>query len=638
MKIPTNLNSAESRKSTIMKKITELKGLILGFLFTISLVTWCSTATAIPIEQSSPSINSTGDVIESVGRWKFSNGLKPVIEDLKNGDKRTAKLKLARFLTIHKDDPGALSLAGVILFDEHNYVAAEDSFNRLIKQGVKTSEIYALAGVSAQMQGKNVVAKRNLDTALDVNPEQTLALQYLGRIAMGNNQYQEAASYFRRMLNTPAYKDLKFSKAHLEFVDSLILAQQAEKAVKVLSVKNIPDDLQFAHTLALARTYVSLGNVSKGLSVLDKTSVISSEKLFLSLEKIRILAQTGQPDRALQLTDSLIEKNPEARARLYFDRGLILANQKKFAAAAESVLNSAEFAEENEQPLISIQASSFLTKAGDMKSAKNLLKKALKKHPNNLAIKYELASLLSQSTSLKQATKLLDEILAEKDDYFLAHYLRGVIAWNLKQIPKALLHFNAAVNINPQYVDGWLALSEVEHIRSNDQKMREMLERGLKNNPGNPALRYQLASQAFATRDYERAMRFLKNFPETSRSYGNAQSLMILILIDQNKPTEEIRETIDRAKVISPKNIYLKDAEGYFLARNGKPKEAINILRRTATTAKNDAVVYLHLSEALLINGNKIAAKDALKKAIKLGNASENEKFTIDRLKAQLHY
>ena len=619
-----------------MKKMAPLKGFIRKFILLLSLVTLCSTASAIPIKQLPPSINSNKEVIESVSQWNFSDSLKLVLEDLKNGDKEGAKLRLAQFLNLHKDDPGALSLAGVILFDERNYVAAEDSFNRLLKQGVKTSEIYALAGVSAQMQGKTESAKRSFEKSLSLNPDQVLALRSLARLAMANSRAQLANKYFDKILNNSHYKNSALTKVHLEAAEALLQTNQAEKAVKILSIKHIPAELKLAHTFALARTYATMGHFSKSLTVLDNASIEKDDEFFLNIEKVRILAQAGQLDKALRITDSLITEYPDARTRLYYDKGLILASQKQFLAAGDSIIQSATFAKKNEQSLLSIQASKFYFKAGEEKKAETLLKKALKNKPDDLAVKYELAALQSQTANLKGADKLLDEILAKRDDYFLAHYLKGVIAWNQKQILKAFLHFNEAVNINPQYVDAWLALSEVEHIRSGDQHMREKLEFGLKNNPGNPALRYQLAIQAFSVRDYERTKNFLENFPENSGNYGDAQSLLILVLIEQNKPTDTIKKVLDRAKVISPNNIYISDAEGYFLAKNGKASEGIEILKKAAEHAQDDAVIYLHLSEALVINGNKKAAKKALDKAISLGESSENEQFIIDKLKTQL--
>lgn len=614
-----------------MEKTKLLRGLII-----LSLISLSTTLEALPVAPSPSLGGDVAGIFDSISHRGFTGELKLVVQDLQNGKRRQAKLRLGRYLAFNKDDPQALNLAGLILLEEHKYADAEESFRRLLKQGVKTDQTFALSGVSAYMQGKRADAERQLNKALVVNPEHVLALRYLALIEVERNNTAGAIRYYQKILATPAYKNQTLTNVHLNLTDALASKGDIDKAIDMLTVKNIPVTLQKAHAFALASVYARTGQVDKSLAVLDNAKVDKDQQLSIEIEKVRILSFSGKKVRAVEYIDSLIVKYPDARSRLYFDRGIILAEMKNFDAAGESILRSAEFSSQDVQSGIKIKAAEFFFLADDAKKSRKILNKALENEPDNLALKYAQAELFSKTQSLKAAADLLDEVIASDKTHYKAHYLRGVIAWNQQQLDTAFSYFNNAVNVNPQFIDGWMALAEVEHVRSSEQKMQDVLEQGLKNNPGSPVLRYSLASQSFSNREHQRTLSLLENFPENSQGYGDAQSLIVLTMIELNKPPSETQLVLKRAKELAPTNVYLSDAEGYYLAKNGKSNKAVKILARAAEDAKDDALIYLHLSEALLMNGEKDDAEFALLKAMTLGVSSKAEILLAEKLKSKL--
>lgn len=598
------------------------------------------TAEAVPIDRVS---NSGGaedrlaEVVSSINEWYLSEELKLVHQDLQLGKRKRAKLRLARYLALNKNDARALTIAGLVLLEEKKYEDAEESFSRVLRQGFKTADLYAFLGVSAYMQDNQLVAERNLKKATEINPHQILALRYLALLSVERKHPVQALGYYEKILETSGYQKDLFTRVHLNFADTLIQVGEPERAIKVLVNQNVPKQLAVGHGLVLAEAYARIGDQKSALSALNRLSGEDVSELNLGIEKARVYAKSGNPAAGLKHLEGLIESHQDSRAALYFEKGMMLAGMGTLNLAGDSLVESSKYSSDDKKFGLQIRAAGFYRSGGNLSKAENILRGVLKNNPDELNAKYQLAALLAQTEGVTAASRLLDQILDTDKNYYKAHYLLGVISWNQKNTAKALLHFNNAVNINPQFVEGWLALSEVEHIRSGDSKTEIILETGLERNPGNPALRYQLASLSFAEGDFERVLSLLEKFPESSAGYGDAQSLAVLAMISLGKPEADALQLLERANTISPNNVYLADAEGYLLARNGKLREGIDILRKAANVAGDDAIIYLHLSEALLLDGQTQKSKLALTKVIALGVESNTEELMLDKLKAKLN-
>ncbi len=92
----------------------------------------------------------------------------------------------------------------------------------------------------------------------------------------------------------------------------------------------------------LAALYFALGDLTKAVQYADEVGEGSGQEAQLLTHMAGILASAGKPERALELLDKAIERDPE-RGESYFPKGLILLNQKRVAEAEQVVKKGLQY-------------------------------------------------------------------------------------------------------------------------------------------------------------------------------------------------------------------------------------------------------------------------------------------------------
>ncbi len=92
----------------------------------------------------------------------------------------------------------------------------------------------------------------------------------------------------------------------------------------------------------LAALYFALGDLTKAVQYADEVGEGTGQEAQLLTHMAGILASAGKPERALELLDKAIERDPE-RGESYFPKGLILLNQKRVAEAEQVVKKGLQY-------------------------------------------------------------------------------------------------------------------------------------------------------------------------------------------------------------------------------------------------------------------------------------------------------
>ena len=99
---------------------------------------------------------------------------------------------------------------------------------------------------------------------------------------------------------------------------------------------------------------------------------------------------------------------------------------------------------------------------------------------------------------------------------------------------------------------------------------------------------------------------------------------------EDNINLDKALEYINRALEKDPKNPYYIDTLGWIKFKQEEYKEALDLLLRALNLADDDIVIFEHIGDVYLADGNKELAK----KYYKLGLAKKNDKLSGDELKS----
>lgn len=120
------------------------------------------------------------------------------------------------------------------------------------------------------------------------------------------------------------------------------LAQDLDAALKEYHSALEVDPKSREVKARLAALYFALGDLTKAVQYADEVGEGTGQEAQLLTHMAGILASAGKPERALELLDKAIERDPE-RGESYFPKGLILLNQKRVAEAEQVVKKGLQY-------------------------------------------------------------------------------------------------------------------------------------------------------------------------------------------------------------------------------------------------------------------------------------------------------
>ena len=307
----------------------------------------------------------------------------------------------------------------------------------------------------------------------------------------------------------------------------------------------------------------------------------------------------------------------------------------------------------------------LLTDAKYYNKAREQFKFLYDKTPDDPDLLYALGLLTLQENNSDESKKYFNRLIELKEYVFDANYYLGRIAEEKNDLESASDYYKS-VHGGENYFDAFIRISFIyakqgniesalNNIRSiekpkgnnriiliqaeseiliDEKRYDEALEVFTKaiNEESHPDLLY---SRAMLAEKIDRIdlleadlMRIIENDP------NNATALNALgyTLADRSERLDEAYNYINRAYEISPNDFYILDSMGWVLYRLGRFEEAIDFLQQ-ALDLRNDPEVAAHLGEVYWVMGNKKAAEDIWRTALK--NKPKDDKLLkiIERFK-----
>ena len=586
-------------------------------LFIVSAIFLVCEAHAIPLQVpgSQPDIGR-GIVVDD---WQNSAELQAVVTLLNQGDRKAAKLRLARFLSQHPTDPRGPEMAGLIFMEEKNLDMAEKSFRRALTFDPHRASARSKLGVTLLMKGLHH-GEMELIKALEDNPSDFLARRYLGWMAETHGDLAGAIEQYEAIIASGKLKAGALTEVHARLGKLYNQTQQYQKTISLLAPvmghaesEQVDKDAQ----LALATAYFTLDNKTEGA------------KLLRTLEKI--MPENNPELRMLQAASSRLEKNfSDARQKLQsvikdspayaglasFQLARTYVEEGNWQEGAKQLESLASQVDKNDLHMVLARLVSLKFEHGQSASAIKILEKYA---AQDRQIMYMLAEAQVLAHSYADALATSKQLITEFPDYAPAYFLTGVIKVQQKQFTDAEASLQKAVKLNPLHVDAWITMARLHITNKAYDKAETTLKQGLAANPDNLTLLLEMASlheitdnMAQANDDYRR---ILVKHPD----YAPAMNILALNLADNDNNLVEARKYAERAYALAGKEPIVQDTYAWILLQSGEVTKAVPILETAVKSLPTDGAASYHLGVAYLKAGKKDEGHRYLNKALSLG-------------------
>jgi len=184
-----------------------------------------------------------------------------------------------------------------------------------------------------------------------------------------------------------------------------------------------------------------------------------------------------------------------------------------------------------------MQLGELYLNIGTVQKAIDTLTESLKleKDPANPGVirtKIALVKVCLLQKDIDSAERYVNEVLAEVPNSADGHYLKGSINLLKGEGINAVSEFRTVINEKPEFLEGYLRLSEAHFLNREFELAADTLRRALKINENSIKLLYALAKTYAAKRDFDAAHaqfnRILEIEPDNIRARSDRGDLLVL--------------------------------------------------------------------------------------------------------------
>lgn len=451
----------------------------------------------------------------------------------------------------------------------------EETFNYDVSGANSQAARNALANL-ARGQKDFETAKKWIEEALEVEPENPDALVNRARIHLIEGNHREAIPDLRRVL-----------RASPDSVSAALLladAQQRERSPD-LALDNYRSvlKLQPDNMIALyesAKIMAGQQNYDDAIANLEALLVKAPGNIQAINLLTGIYGQQGRWDDARTLLDKLPDNENTRGLADLLGAGLELrqGNHKKSIMLAERALeqNSGLL---NAVPIIARAHASM----GDIPAALDSVAPYIEKYPENATL-YDVQAQL-----------------------YIAN----------KQPEKSVEVFRQSIAVAPERIATYIALARVLYGQGLVEEVEELYLQGIKSNPSNTVLRVALANRYQSRGEYQFARDQLEEAYKRDEGSMAVTNNLAALLIDYFPSEENLRRaqelTRDFEGTSNPAQL---DTLGWLQYKLGNIQQAISLLEAAQAGGGQGLDYWYHLGMAYSKNGQSELAREQLSKVV----------------------
>lgn len=518
------------------------------------------------VDRDPASLQAKIDLINLTRATRGDEAASKVLNDFVKVDPDNFDLRFAQVLFLQQT--GKTKLA----FDAAKTLSTEVS--------VPDQQNKAKAFLASQLiqSGKRAYALVMINEILNVDKRNEKALQLKAAIELEEKHYESAIALLRTILHDSPFSSsalLMLGQAH-DLSGSRDLAEKHYLMAVESSRNNKAYVMPYAGFLSKYGEYDRAEKVL--MTLVDSQSADNDVLSMLARVKIQKGDWTGAQDIAGrikaksgndQLAESII--------------GSIYAGQKNYTESIEAFKRSYESNPENNKALVSLIRA--YTQADRNKEAIQFLDNLIKTNTGDVAAQILLAKVHIKNNNKAAAIQLYKQLIVN----------------------------------HPSTVDAYQQLSELLRDSGRDQEAIQVAFDGLKKLPDNPNLQFVLASIYEKQKNVDAAINM---YQAINAKHPNEEVIinnMVTLITDNKTDPKILKEAYDLAQAISKSDSpYIQDTVGWAAYKIGRYGEAAEMLKQAVTKMPDFALFHYHLALAHVQLKNKVEAKNAFEKTLKL--------------------
>ncbi len=401
------------------------------------------------------------------------------------GDLRRARASFNRALEIRPGNFNAATNLARLEIQDGNLDAARELYESILEN--YPDEVAPILYLNAldQQEGKQDKAQERLEQAIEQHPRENALKVAVARLYLAQGSPSRVLAMLQELdgadANTPALLQLA-GDARFAMGEYGAAAEDYEKLVRA------QPGVATQHFL-LGRAYASMGRMDDAQSQLKEALAIDADHYASQILRVHLLRLQGKLPEAQQLLDAmpeddagrseaLVEKGWLAMYQANFDEG-----EKNFAAAFEQTATS--------DTLVQLGVARW--NAGRPESALNGYKAWLRDNPDDPKILVHLGNTYLQLGRDAEALAVFEKLEGMNSGNIL---VLNNLAWLLrKEDPdRALAYAEKVLRISPEWGPALDTLGSIQLQQGEVELAVRSFQQALKRSPGNPDIRFHLAT------------------------------------------------------------------------------------------------------------------------------------------------
>ncbi len=388
---------------------------------------------------------------KTISRLHINPSFKPLLQYLEGKSYKKENRKaycqaISHALTEWADEPVWHYQLGLMYSQLSEISSAIPHLQQAVLINSEDVDAVHLLAKMLQQDGQLMESAEAYEHALRNNPNNSSIYVEAGLLALELEQPEKASRWFDKAGEMGSRTEDYFIGS-AKTASALQQYQKAEDFVSAILQKH-PENSQAM--ILLGEIYRKAGQPDKALQTLDKASLLLPDSQSLSMERARLMIETGYAEDALKLLQNLVEQEPD-------DETLwaVLSEAHQAAGnadiALEAINNAVRLAPRNH--LYRTRLAALCSELGQLDRALDELDNALELSPENMQA-YALRGQIYEAR--KQYNLALDsyqKAITLDPDQPQPHYQAGMILKKMKAYPEAGLMLKQAASLNPHDPD-----------------------------------------------------------------------------------------------------------------------------------------------------------------------------------------
>jgi tetratricopeptide (TPR) repeat protein len=514
-------------------------------------------------------------------------------------DNLDARRMLGRIYTrmIPENQPGRV--------DERYVRRAIEQFEIVTQKDPKDAESWVMLGRLYQVTNKSPEAEKAFNKALEADPDSEEALAGLAKLYTDLGDSRRAAEKLKAIADkspnertlaalAQQYEDLQQFKEAAKILKKLrdmapnnpkiaaalardlMFSDQLDEALHIFQQLATADPKDWQAQLYIAQIYGAKHDAVNARAALNKAKAVNAENLEVRYQEVKLLETEGKNDEALAALKSILDdtrrrsySEAEARVRSRFldEYGILSRSTEKWDQSIEAFQQLSALGGDY-TVRGAIQIIDTYRQKKDYPTALREVQAAIKKFPDDRALKAEHATILAESGKVEEGAAVLRTMLGGERD-------------RETRLALAQLYEKAK-----KYTEMGRELDAAEKLAKTDEEKETIY--------------FMRGAMYERVKKYDQAEAEFRKVLQLNPENAGALNYLGYMLADRAVKLDEAFQMIKKAVDQDPNNGAYLDSLGWVYYRQGKYSEAEGVLIKAVERVGGDATVHDHLGDVYL--------------------------------------